>query len=158
MADGKERAGSTPEPGEPDRRKVLRCALRAGLATWAAGLAAPAAVYLWPVKSEGPGNDTARAGPARALPVGKSTLVKIAGSPVLIVRTGEAEYRAFSAICTHLGCLVDWRKDQKDLFCPCHGGRFDLEGKVIGGPPPRPLPNYPVAVKDGELEVQLRRG
>lgn len=154
-----------PEEGQPKpdnsyciaRRKVLRCALKASGATWAAGMLAPAVVYLWPAGSEGPGKDTVKAGLAKDLPPGKSMLVKAEGKPLLVVRSPSGEYRAFSAICTHLACLVDWRKEQGDVFCPCHGGRFDLEGKVIGGPPPKPLPKYPVVVENGEIQVKLRR-
>ncbi len=145
------------DASSPSRRKVLRCALKAGAATWAAGMLVPPAVYLWPVGSEGPGKDAVKAGLEKDLPPGKSMLVKIEGKPLLVIRLASGEYRAFSAICTHLACLVDWRKEQGDVFCPCHGGRFDLEGKVIGGPPPKPLPSYPVIVVDGEIQVKLRR-
>jgi cytochrome b6-f complex iron-sulfur subunit len=117
----------------------------------------PPAVYLWPVGTAGPGKDTVKAGLAKDLPPGKSILVKADGKPLLVIRLASGEYRAFSAICTHLACLVDWRKEQGDVFCPCHGGRFDLDGKVIGGPPPKPLPMYPVTVVENEIQVKLRR-
>lgn len=140
------------------RRAVLEWAFVASAATWAAGMGVPAAVYLWPMRREGPGLDSISAGSADSLAVGESTLVKAQAAPILVVRKSQDEIRAFSAICTHLGCLVHWRKDSQDIFCPCHGGRFDVEGKVIGGPPPRPLPRYPAAIVDGDIQVNLRSG
>ena len=155
-----DQADERPSPGEapdPGRRKLLSCALKASVATFTAGLGGPSLIYLWPLHSEGPGSESVKAGPVKDLAVGKSMLVKVAGSPLLVVRLAEDKYRAFSAICTHLGCLVDFRKDKEDIFCPCHGGRFDLEGKVVGGPPPSPLPQYPVTVSEGEIQVRLRK-
>lgn len=63
---------------------------------------------------------------------------------------------AYSAVCTHLGCLVsDWVEDTKLLVCPCHEAKFDpmQEGKVISGPAPRPLPILPLKVENGKLIV-----
>ncbi len=53
--------------------------------------------------------------------------------------------------CTHLGCAYHWVEDVKQFQCPCHDGRFDVDGCVIGGPPPRPLNVYPHEVRDGVL-------
>lgn len=157
MADRDEKQPRPEEPACPSRRKVMQCALQAGAATWAAGMLTPPVIYLWPAGTEGPGAGTVKAGLAKDLPPGKSMLVKVEGRPLLLLRLASGEFRAFSAICTHLGCLVDFRKEQGDVFCPCHGGRFDLEGKVTGGPPPRPLPQYPVVVVEGEIQVKVKR-
>lgn len=146
---------STPRDAQARRRLFLSRLLKAGLATCGAGISLPALVYLWPITKGGPGEALLRAGPIKDLPVGEGRLVESGGRPVLVVRVAENEYHALSAICTHLGCIVEWRQDKGDVYCPCHGGRFDLTGKVIGGPPPRPLPAYPVAVREGELEVDL---
>ena len=148
----------TRAPTGPDaipRRPALARLLKVGAVTWAAGLATPAVSYLWPAQSEGAGHGVFKAGPHNELPVGGSKLVQAAGKPILLIRMTETEYRAFSAVCTHLGCLVQWRHGERDVFCPCHGGRFDAEGKVVGGPPPRPLTPYPVAVVGGEVEIRL---
>ncbi|MBI4353509.1 MAG: Rieske 2Fe-2S domain-containing protein, partial [Candidatus Omnitrophica bacterium] len=61
----------------------------------------------------------------------------------------------FSAICTHLGCVVDWNGRKREIECPCHAGSFGLEGEVLAGPPPKPLPAYPVSVVDGKIFVTL---
>jgi menaquinol-cytochrome c reductase iron-sulfur subunit len=61
---------------------------------------------------------------------------------------------ALSPVCTHLGCGVSWDEKQKKFFCPCHGGVYDAEGKVIAGPPPHPLDRLEVKVEDGKLFVR----
>ncbi|MFN4071546.1 MAG: ubiquinol-cytochrome c reductase iron-sulfur subunit [Thermus caldifontis] len=98
----------------------------------------------------------------------KSKVVKggEAKNTVLVVRYGPEELTpevaqhgvegivAFSAVCTHLGCIVSqWVADRKAGLCPCHGGTFDFahRAKVIAGPPPRPVPQLPIKVEDGVL-------
>jgi len=63
------------------------------------------------------------------------------------------DFVAISNICSHLGCRVRWISEQNQFFCPCHNGVFDKEGKVVSGPPPRPLDRYEVKVEDGQLFV-----
>ena len=138
------------------RRLFLERALKLSATVWAAGLSVPAAIYIWPGRREGPARGSIAAGPADKLEVGASTLVKAEGSPILLVRTTTEEIRGYSAICTHLGCLVGWRKEQGDIYCPCHGGRFNLDGKVIGGPPPSPLHRYPVTIVEGVIQIDTR--
>jgi cytochrome b6-f complex iron-sulfur subunit len=72
------------------------------------------------------------------------------GQPV-IVFNHEGTIAAFSAICTHEGCLVEWSPARRILLCPCHDGQYDLEGKVIAGPPPAPLLRFRVVVEDNSV-------
>jgi cytochrome b6-f complex iron-sulfur subunit len=60
---------------------------------------------------------------------------------------------AFSAICTHLGCLVNFNRIKSEFLCPCHGGRYDMDGKVVAGPPPAPLARLPLKVEHGRVMV-----
>lgn len=64
-------------------------------------------------------------------------------------------FQALSARCTHKGCVVDWRPAEKQFHCPCHGGRFDANGRVLGGPPPSPLPILPTKVVKGVVFVRV---
>ena len=79
-------------------------------------------------------------------------VVPLGSEPVIVVRLAEGEFRALAATCTHLDCIVEYRADQKVIWCNCHDGRFDLSGRNIAGPPPRPLETYQVHV------VQRRPG
>jgi len=76
------------------------------------------------------------------------------GRKAILVNNGQA-VKAFSKICTHLGCEVEWQAEKKHFFCPCHEG-FDANGKNIAGPPPRPLDEYKVTIKDDNIFVALK--
>jgi menaquinol-cytochrome c reductase iron-sulfur subunit len=69
-------------------------------------------------------------------------------------RDDETHFTAFSVHCTHLGCPVRWVADAGLFLCPCHGGVYYADGTVSAGPPPRPLPQYPVRVNHGQVEIQ----
>jgi menaquinol-cytochrome c reductase iron-sulfur subunit len=71
-------------------------------------------------------------------------------------RRGEEEFVAYSIYCTHLGCPVLWKPDAQLFLCPCHGGTFHADGSVGSGPPEQPLEQYPVRVRDGQLEIRTR--
>ena len=72
---------------------------------------------------------------------------------VFIVRTAEGFF-AVSAVCTHLGCITEWKADDNIIACPCHGSKFDRDGKKLAGPAPRPLPHFAISLAaDGELVV-----
>jgi Rieske Fe-S protein len=70
---------------------------------------------------------------------------------VYIKRIKGGEVVAINATCTHLGCIVTWKEDQKIFQCPCHDGRYDAKGRVISGPPPRPLNRHKTKVEDGRI-------
>jgi Rieske Fe-S protein len=78
-------------------------------------------------------------------------IVRFGAEPVLLVKAGETDFRAFSATCTHLDCIVGYQKDRNRIFCNCHNGVYDLTGRNVGGPPPKPLTPYKVhiAAKSG---------
>jgi cytochrome b6-f complex iron-sulfur subunit len=77
-------------------------------------------------------------------------IVPFGNEPVILVATAEGEHRALSATCTHLDCIVEYRRDRGLIWCNCHNGQFDLTGQVVGGPPPRPLRPYRVHVVEGD--------
>jgi cytochrome b6-f complex iron-sulfur subunit len=66
----------------------------------------------------------------------------------------QDQFHVVSGVCTHLGCTVQWRPDQRDFSCPCHGSHFDATGAVVSGPAPRALPCYRLSIApDGALVV-----
>ena len=84
-------------------------------------------------------------------------IFRFGSRPGIVVRLPSGEWRAFSAVCTHLQCTVQYRSDLEQIWCPCHNGLFDLSGRNVSGPPPAPLEAYDVVVK-GEDVVVSRRG
>lgn len=77
-------------------------------------------------------------------------IVRFGEDPVIVVRAGEQQFRAFSATCTHLDCIVEYQPDKRLIWCNCHNGQFDLDGRNVGGPPPRPLTPFTVNVVPGD--------
>lgn len=75
-------------------------------------------------------------------------IFKFGQEPAILLRTPGGELRAFSAVCTHLACTVQYREDLQHIWCACHNGHYDLHGVNIAGPPPRPL--------DGPYDVRVR--
>ncbi len=100
---------------------------------------------------------------ADSLSTGQTEQLLIDGEPALLLKA-DSGYRAFSLTCTHLGCVVRWRGGEEGsdsagdkkpgrFACPCHGGFFDAEGKVLSGPPSRPLERLEVRQRDGRIFI-----
>ena len=81
---------------------------------------------------------------------------EVAKEGLIYARAGAGgEIIALSAVCTHLGCNVRWRREQSRFACPCHAGFYDEQGNVISGPPPRPLRRLETRLKDGVIEAHI---
>jgi cytochrome b6-f complex iron-sulfur subunit len=80
-------------------------------------------------------------------------IFKFGNRPGIVLKTPNGELRAFSAACTHLGCIVQYRGDLSELWCACHNGHFDLNGTNVAGPPPRPLEAYEVNLRGDQIVV-----
>lgn len=130
------------------RRQFIHFSLSAVGAAWAGTLVQ---FRLFPSKTS-----TGSAEPVRfslsELPIGGIKNINLGTTPVIVLRTPES-IRAFSLICTHLGCLVEWQQNNEEFYCPCHDGRFDQFGEVTGGPPPIPLEQFPVRIEDEMVVV-----
>ena len=139
----------TDKGNEPNRRRFLRWFINSLLVTLFIGALNIVIRYLIP--------------PARAkkvkklsiemaqIPIGSSLVVEYRGSPVIIIRSSGG-VRAFSAVCTHLGCIVKWSKSDHLFLCPCHAGKFDdTTGAVISGPPPEPLAKINFEVEENKI-------
>ncbi|OGX06420.1 MAG: hypothetical protein A2Z88_07120 [Omnitrophica WOR_2 bacterium GWA2_47_8] len=136
------------------RRDFLGWIIQFGLFTTLAGMVAPALTYLWPVTHRGPAGGLSDVCAEDDIPLWGGKKIILAGSAMLIIRTPQG-FKAYSAVCTHLGCLVDWDNKRHEIVCPCHAGIFDLAGKVVAGPPPRPLPSNEVSVVNGRVMVKV---
>ena len=144
-----------PQAAGRDRREFLAdIVLTAASAVGLGGLAARFLQYLYPQVPPEQVIEVA-AGRRDAVPTNGGIVVNLAMGHVALV-DADGELRAFSAVCTHLGCIVRAEPpDHHALYCACHGGMFNREGEVVGGPPPRPLPRYPVEVRDGQVFVKI---
>ena len=91
--------------------------------------------------------------PATDVPVGAAKFFEYNGRTAVLIRQKNGTVVALSAVCTHLGCIVQWQKDKEEFLCPCHGGRFSSTGLVLGGPPPKPLESIPIATTNGTITV-----
>jgi len=87
------------------------------------------------------------------VPVNSGKIFKFGNKPGIIVRTSAGELKALSAVCTHLECIVQYRSDTKQIWCACHNGQYNLSGKNIGGPPPRPLEEFKVNTRGDDIVV-----
>ena len=80
-------------------------------------------------------------------------IFRFGNRPGILIKTPQGELKAFSAVCTHLNCTVQYDQNDSIIWCACHNGKYDLNGQVISGPPPRPLEAYRVNVRGNEIVV-----
>jgi len=147
---------SAVSPGEKvdrPRRTVLKAFLGGGIVASLGSFLYPVLRYLVPPAETNMGVDSVVAAAANELKPNSAKIFKFGSRPALLIRTAEGEYRAMSATCTHLSCTVQYRKDVQQIWCACHNGMYDLNGRNISGPPPRPLENYQVHVQGDEIRV-----
>ena len=135
------------------KRDFLRYVLGGGLAAWVVAVLYPLMAYLKPPKQAELEISSVKVGKLSEIPVDSGTIVRYGNKPVILIRPPVGELRAFSATCTHLDCTVQYRKDLGVLWCACHNGKYDLNGRNISGPPPRPLEPFRVVVQGEEVSV-----
>lgn len=87
------------------------------------------------------------------IPDGGAKFFDLNGSAAVLIKPKGGTVAAFSAVCTHMGCIVQWQKDQNQFLCPCHGGQFSSDGVVVGGPPSKPLPKLPFVVTGESVTI-----
>jgi cytochrome b6-f complex iron-sulfur subunit len=135
------------------RRRFLDWFLGTSLGAMCASVLYPVLRYLVP--PEVPEAPTTRvvAGRDGELKPNQARIFAFGARPAILVRLGDGQYRAFSATCTHLNCTVQFRDDVQRIWCACHNGFYDLAGRNVAGPPPRPLEAFQVNVVEGEIVV-----
>jgi Rieske Fe-S protein len=139
---------------DPTRRGVVNWLLGTSAAAFALSVLYPVSRYLIPPPA---GESTAASVivPLKPDELKPNTgqIFKFGSRPGILVRTAAGELRAFSAVCTHLNCTVQYRPDLGEIWCACHNGHFNLNGKNVAGPPPRPLEPYVVNVRGTQIVV-----
>jgi Rieske Fe-S protein len=141
------------------RRTFLDVVLGLGFVSTALSFIYPLWRYLIPPAAAEPTTSSAVAGKAGGFKTNSGIIVKFGAKPAIVVRTPEGEFRAFSAVCTHLDCTVQYRPDTSQIWCACHNGLYDLAGNVVSGPPPRPLERFTVNLRGepGQEDVVITR-
>jgi Rieske Fe-S protein len=138
-----------------DRRRMVDWLLGTSLGAFLLSVLYPIARYLVPpaAAESSVANVTL---PIKASEVKPNSghIFKFGNRPAILVRTARGELRAFSAICTHLNCTVQYRPDLAHIWCACHDGHYDLNGRNIQGPPPRPLEMFAVNLRNDEIVVR----
>jgi cytochrome b6-f complex iron-sulfur subunit len=87
------------------------------------------------------------------IPSGEARNVIYGNIPVVVINRPDKGFIAFSRVCTHLGCLVDYNERKHVFLCPCHAGVFDIEGNVVSGPPPKAMNVLPLRIEGGNIII-----
>ena len=136
-----------------ERRRFLNTVLGSGIAATAASIFYPILRFIMPPETGESAEMSVSAGRTGEMPLNSGKIFKFGSEPGLLLRTADGDLRAFYARCTHLNCTVQYDPAERLITCACHNGQFDLTGKNIGGPPPRPLDAYRVNVRGEEIVV-----
>ena len=137
----------------PGRRTVLDRLLKLSVFAWGLSIAYPIIAYfkIPPEAESTPTN--IMAAKMNELKVNQGKVFRFGNQPAVLVRTPDGQWKAFSAVCTHLQCTVQYRDDLQKVWCACHNGIYDLNGANISGPPPRPLQEFKVTTKGDDVIV-----
>lgn len=135
------------------RRRLIQGLLGGGFLASLASFLYPVIRYMNPPAIPEASVNEANVGKVSDFAVNSGKIVRFGSKPVLVIRRSENEWRAFSGVCTHLNCTVQYEQARHQIWCACHNGFYDLNGKVVSGPPPRPLEEYQVRIRGEEVMV-----
>ena len=114
------------------------------------GLLGPIMAFFWPSSLEETPSEPIALGVEGSIPIGGSKTVRFGRYPALVINTESKGLVAYSAVCTHFACIVNWKPESGMIECPCHAGFYDpSDGSVISGPPPTPLKKLNISM-DGD--------
>lgn len=142
-----------PQEVQTDKRNFLKLVLFGSATAWLASVIYPILSYLKPPKQSEVVVKSVKAGKISDFANDTGTIVKFGTKPVILIRNAKGEFKAFSATCTHLDCTVQYRSDVGLIWCACHNGKYDLNGRNVSGPPPRPLDVYEVALQGDDVVI-----
>jgi len=144
---------------KPTRRSFLDFLLGASGMVWLGSVLYPVMRYLKPLPHAGPGGPTRLTKEEVArLEKDQFVIIPVGGKRVLVLLNAAREILAVDAKCTHEGCTVQFLPRESAIWCACHNARFDLDGRVVAGPPPRPLPKYTTErLEDGGVLIVAER-
>lgn len=134
-----------------NRRGIVGWLLGTGVATSLSAFLYPVLKFVLPPATAEAAVNEATVGKVNDFKLNSGKIVKFGSTPALLVRVSETEWKAYSGICTHLNCTVQFKDASHQIWCACHNGLYDLNGKVLSGPPPRPLEEFTVRVRGDEV-------
>lgn len=149
VGNGKDGEGG---PGMP-RRRFLDYLLGTSAVATLGAIVYPIIKFMVPPQIVEAQQNSVVAGTTAELKVNSAKIFKFGSKPGILIRTGQEEYKALSATCTHLDCIVQYQPDQQNILCACHNGIYDTSGRNVSGPPPKPLEQYTVNLKGEEIIV-----
>jgi len=138
---------------QPEKRSFLKFVMGGGLVALMASVFYPILAYLKPPEQAEVEVKSVSGGKVGEIPPESGKIVKFGTKPVILIRTAGDEYRAFSATCTHLDCTVQFNKEIGMIWCACHNGKYDLTGRNVAGPPPKPLEPYKVIIQGDDILI-----
>ena len=139
------------------RRRAMEIFLGGGIVATFASFLYPVLRFLVPPVVTDLGGDEVVAAKLDEIKPNSGQIFRFGSRPGLLILDADGAYRALSATCTHLGCTVQYRSDMREIWCPCHNGVYDLNGRNVSGPPPRPLDVFDVHVRGDEIVVSRKR-
>ena len=140
-------------PRDGSRRRFLNTFLTGSVMGFFAAAFYPLWRYLTPPAEEPDNVSSVIAASVNELKPNSGKVFRFGSEPAIVIRTPRGDLKAFTAVCTHLSCTVQYRPDLQHIWCACHNGHYDLNGKNISGPPPRPLQEYKVNVISDDIWV-----
>ena len=143
----------TPLEKPKSRRSFLNTILSSSVAALFVSVVYPVIRYLIPPKDTAHIANSVVAATVNELKPNSGKIFRFGRRPAILIKTAQGELRAFTAVCTHLDCTVQYRDDIEHIWCACHNGHYDLYGRNIQGPPPRPLTQFAVAVQGDKVIV-----
>ena len=137
----------------PLRRRFLNLVLGGGTFALLGAILYPIIRFVLPPKVSEAATSSVVAGQVGELKPHSGKVFRFGNKPGLLIMTDMGQYRAFSAVCPHLQCTVQFRQDLDQIWCACHNGRFNLNGQVVSGPPPHGLEEFEVDLRGDEIVV-----
>jgi Rieske Fe-S protein len=135
------------------RRGFVDYLLGTSLGSVAAAILYPISRFLIPPRIPESSQVSVVAAKTSELKPNSGKVIAFGSEPAIVIQTPGGEIRAFSAVCTHLACTVQYRDDLQQIWCACHDGHYDLYGKNISGPPPKPLAPLTASVRGDDIIV-----
>ena len=135
------------------RRRFLNYLLGTGFVATLIAIFYPIIKFITPPQVIEATQNSVTAGKVSELALNSGKIFKFGNKPGILIRSVSGEFKAFSAVCTHLDCIVQYEPEKRQIWYACHNGQYNLSGQNVGGPPPRPLEEFVVNTRGDEIVV-----